>query len=233
MFSKAFSSSSVLWVCTRSQRQDRHADQSVDGTAVCSSERYKRQPGRREQCEVPEGSKALGASQRSQQQNEDSSRWCGTPGEHTCSGLHCRHCETQLQPEPMWEPLGRGGPVLPGSWACPPSFLTPVLPTRCTRTSARGSSVSAFISFLLHCTVALVVSRPAMSTTAQLGTVCWMVRARAPAWPLNLKSFLFSLSPLLASSSSESKAVLSLDKPALSPSYLGNGEEYIKWARGL
>lgn len=132
-----------------------------------------------------------------------------------------------------WEPLGRGGPVLPGSWAGPPSFPTPVLPTRCTRTSARGSSVSAFVSCVLHSTLALVVSRPARSTTAWLGTVCWMARVRAPAWPLNLKSFLFILSPFLPSSSPESEAVISLDKLALSPSYIGDGEKYIKWASGL
>ena len=132
----------------------------------------------------------------------------------------------------IWEPLGRGDPVLPGSWAGPPSFLTPILPTSYTRTSARGSSVSAFVSFH-HCSLALVVSRPAVSITARLGTVCWMAGVRAPAWPPNLNSFLFILSPLLASSSSESEGVISLDKLAFSPSFIGNGEKCIKWANGL
>lgn len=229
---QSLSSFSVLWVSTKSLCQDRHADQCVDGTVVCSSERYKRQSGRREQCEVPERSKAPGAFQCSQQQNEDSSGCCGSPGERTCSSLHRRHCETQLQPELIWEPLGRGDPILPGSWAGPPPFLTPILPTSCTRTSARGSSISAFFSFL-HYSLALVVSRPAVSITARLGAVCWTAGVRAPAWPPNLNSFLFILSPLLASSSSEGEAVISLDKLAFSSSYIGNGEKYIKWAHSL
>lgn len=229
---QSLSSSSVLWVSTRSQCRDRHADQCVDGTVVCSSERYKRQSGRREQYEVPERSKAPRAFQCSQQQNEDSSGCCGSPGEHTCLSLHRRHCETQLQSEPIWEPPGRGDPVLPGSWAGPPSFLTPILPISYTWTSARGSSVSAFVSFH-HYSLALVVSRPAVSITARLGTVCWMAGVRAPAWPPNLNSFLFILSPLLASSSSESEGVISVDKLAFSPSFIGNGEKCIKWANGL
>ena len=42
-----------------------------------------------------------------------------------------------------WEPLGRGGPVLPGSWAGPPSFPTPVLPTRLSQPSqgVRSSAI--------------------------------------------------------------------------------------------
>ena len=58
-----------------------------------------------------------------------------------------------------------------------------------------------------------------------------MARVRVPARPLNLTSFFIILSPLLTASLSEEEDAISLDKLALSPSSVGNGEKYVKWAK--
>ena len=201
MFSKAPFSSSVLWYCTRPQHEDRHADNCVDGTRMCSYETEKRVRQEREwNPRGVWGAPMLPAAEWRQ-------CWCfGTPGVQACSGLQCQHWEAALDRTHMG-PSGerRSDPAWEMSQSC-------IFSNHPLSPPVHPDFSQKWFCFCL-CLSASLYPGPGGEHTSHEHP--WPAQETLlDDWgqgPCILDHYLFVLSPLLASNSFERDTVISLD----------------------